>query len=135
MTKAEICLAIAEKLEPGVGGENPCRLGFWMFMKSRDYLDGRWEGLDFFGCENASARLLDAMPPDTVIHLKHGPQHDMTVIGVPIRPDPQTQINHREWTEDRDLKTAIALATCKRLGIKPGTEWRRENPTEKAGDV
>lgn len=65
---------------------------------------------DFFRDEAANAMLLDKLPPDTVIHFKCGLQHDTCRIGVPIRPNPQTQINHRNWTEDKDRKTAICLA-------------------------
>lgn len=91
--------------------------GWWILSDGHAWwmlpdIDGKAEKLrprDWDTDEAANAMLLDQLPEDTHIRLKSG-LRKLTVIGVPIRPDPQTQINHREWTEHEDRKTCVVLA-------------------------
>ncbi len=122
MTRAEICVAIAEKLEPkpedhvcgltgfsvALGDSCPVCMAveqpsseLWRFVR------GAWFPLDFFTNESASAMLLESMPEPTLA--KNINQWEC-----------EARYRCGPAAVSLDRKTAVVLAKCRELGIEPG---------------
>lgn len=102
MRKSEICRLLSEKLEPNfttVDGSYP---RFWVSSCKG------WQPADYFESEDASAKLLEAMPEVDLEHYQSGGLNEWGVL-YSQAPD---------HTLHADRKTAIVLAACKWLGIE-----------------
>lgn len=113
MLKSAICRALSEALEPMPAplAYRDLRLvsplGFWKW----DLDGGGWIAVNYFTSEDASARLLDAMPCPRV-----GRSNDSKLWFCRPLVSPIIQT-----VEHADRKTAIVLAACKWLKIDVDT--------------
>ncbi len=124
MTKAEICRAIAEKLEPKPFFDMPpypedgelliSNEGFWTFINTERETN---HPVDFFTDESANARLLDAMPSPLLdgLTLKDGKR-----IWTCIADQYQEPYDQDQFASKDDRRTAIVLAACRWLGLEVG---------------
>lgn len=129
MLKSDICRALSEALEPMPAplAYRDLRLvsplGFWEWSQTGD----GWQPVNYFTSEDASARLLEAMPEALLQRgMFHGNNQTVwfcTASEVVVREayecDEETYPDG--YAHHADRKTAIALAACKWLQIDVDT--------------
>lgn len=115
MTRAQICEALSTALEvkpPRSARDYTCSpLRFWYWNWAA--IKPGWEPADFFVNEDASARLLDAMPQVQLSQNEGVWQCQFCYIHTPFK------YSHHEVTTDR--KIAVVLAACLWKVIQYGT--------------
>lgn len=112
MTKQEICRAISEKMEPNAHSRTDSDFEWW----GQSWSAGKRTlfPLDYFESEDASAKLLEAMPePELWLESRKDEKFRLWACWADLDGKPEDAYAHHA-----DRKTAIVLAAMGWLGIE-----------------